>query len=198
MTELDAINVMLSNVGEAPVTEVNIDNPEVGTAKIVLDQVNREVCSEGWDFNIDKCFTIQPDVDGNIILPSNAIRVTGARSDNYLVETAQRDGKLWNKRDFTFEWGGPLMVDIVWYVSFDGLPGPFQDYVAQRAARVFVGRTQGNMTMLRAAAADEERLRNNCLNWDIQNRQPNMLDSRQRYPVMLPNRPSDVMHRIPR
>jgi hypothetical protein len=51
MTELEAINQMLATIGEAPVTDIEIGNPEVDLALVTLNQVSREVQAEGWRFN---------------------------------------------------------------------------------------------------------------------------------------------------
>ena len=51
MTELEAINRMLSAIGQAPVTTVEETNPDVAICKRTLYQVSQEVQSEGWTFN---------------------------------------------------------------------------------------------------------------------------------------------------
>lgn len=196
MTELDAINIMLANVGESPVSELDVNNPEIGLASITLNQVLREVCGEGWAFNTEHSYPLTPDQDGNIFVPTDALRITGSRDECYQSETTIRDGRLYDKRNHTYTFSGTVYVDLVWQYRFEDLPAPFQDYVAQRAARVHTGRSQGNTALLAAASIDEERLRNNCLAWDTQNRRPNMLDTTARYPVMRPYRPADAVWRI--
>lgn len=195
MTELDAINIMLATIGEAPVSEIDTNNPEIGLAHITLRQVVREVCSEGWAFNFDHTYPLTPNNEGEIEIPQNAIRLTQSRAYDSWAESTIRDGKLYNKREHTFFFSGTVYVDVRWLIDFDDLPGPFQDYVAQRAARVFAGRSQGNPQLVAAATVDEERLRNNCITWDTGNRQPNMLDTHERFPGRRPGRSSDVVLR---
>lgn len=195
MTELDAINIMLATVGEAPVSDIDTNNPEVGLAYITLRQVLREVCSEGWDFNFDHSYPLTPETNGEIPIPDNAIRLTVSRAYDAWAETTIREGKLYNKREYTSIFNGTVYVDVKWLIDFEDLPSPFQDYVAQRAARVFAGRSQANPQMVAAAAVDEERLRNNCITWDTGNRQPNMLDTEWRLPGRRPGRSSDVVLR---
>ena len=52
-TELDAVNQILSAVGQAPVTTLDLQNPEVYTTLQTLRNVSREVQSEGWNFNTE-------------------------------------------------------------------------------------------------------------------------------------------------
>jgi hypothetical protein len=53
-TELDAINQILSSVGQAPVTTLDLQNPEVFTAVNTLREQSKQVQLEGWSFNIER------------------------------------------------------------------------------------------------------------------------------------------------
>ena len=61
-TKLEAINTMLSNVGEAPVNSLtgSLTN-DVQLAQNILDEISREVQSAGWHFNTDKEVPLAPD-----------------------------------------------------------------------------------------------------------------------------------------
>ena len=51
-TELEAVNTILSTIGEAPLSTLTGSLPVDGTtAKNVLNEINREVQSAGWQFN---------------------------------------------------------------------------------------------------------------------------------------------------
>ena len=51
-TELEAVNTILSTIGEAPLNTLTGSLPVDGTtAKNVLSEINREVQSAGWHFN---------------------------------------------------------------------------------------------------------------------------------------------------
>ncbi len=50
-TELQAVNTILSAIGELPTTATVLTNgtsADVSMAKQILDEVNREVQAEGW------------------------------------------------------------------------------------------------------------------------------------------------------
>jgi len=54
LTKLSAVNIVLSNVGQAPVSTIDNDNPMVAMASNVIDEVANSVQSEGWTFNTEK------------------------------------------------------------------------------------------------------------------------------------------------
>ena len=55
---------------------------------------------------------------------------------------------------------------MVWKFDFEDLPQVFQDYITQRATRVFAGRVMGSQEMVTFNAQDEALLRGNCLAYD--------------------------------
>lgn len=62
MTKLQAINTMLSAIGEAPITNVETaTQADVAMALNILDEAQREMCSMGWKFNMEFGFELPPD-----------------------------------------------------------------------------------------------------------------------------------------
>ena len=54
-TELEAVNIMLSVIGEAPVNTITGTNSvDVSVAKNVLDETSMSVQGMGWNFNTHK------------------------------------------------------------------------------------------------------------------------------------------------
>ena len=53
-TELQAVNTMLSAIGEAPVNSISgTNNVDVSVAKNILDETSLSIQSEGWNFNTE-------------------------------------------------------------------------------------------------------------------------------------------------
>ena len=51
-TELEAVNTILSTIGEAPINSLTGTLPvDATTAKNILSEINREVQSAGWKWN---------------------------------------------------------------------------------------------------------------------------------------------------
>ena len=67
-TELDAVNQILSSVGQAPVTTLDMQNPEVYTTLQTLREVSRNLQAEGWVLNTDRRVKFTPRADKTIAL----------------------------------------------------------------------------------------------------------------------------------
>jgi hypothetical protein len=177
MTTLDAINQMLVSIGEAPVTEVTAGNPEIDTAALTLDQVTREVQQERWRFNREENYPIVPDSNGNLIVPTNALYITQNQSNqrDRLYNLVERQGKLYDTHSHSFIFTDTVTVNIVWRFPFEELPLPFRAYIAARACRVFATRSQGSREVVQLISIDEERLRADCLAYEGDVPEVNML-----------------------
>lgn len=137
-TELDAVNQILSSVGQAPVTTLDLQNPEVAIALSTLREVNRQVQAEGWTFNTERGYELTPDsVTGFIEFPTNALSIdTNVDEYGTTYDPVRRDGKLYNRLEHTYEWDEAIKCDIVWLFSFMDVPPTIQTYITARAARV--------------------------------------------------------------
>ena len=51
--DLSAVNSVLAAIGQAPVTNLNYQNPEVAMVKRLIDEVTVDVQSEEWNFNTE-------------------------------------------------------------------------------------------------------------------------------------------------
>jgi hypothetical protein len=168
-TQLQAINQMLVGIGQAPVVSLDIANPEIATALSILESVNREVQGEGWNFNTEINYPFTPDNDGEVVVPGNVLQIADNKTSNVQkYQTVLRGGKLYDKisHSYSFPTNAPLLCDVVWLFAFEDLPQVFQDYIAQRAARVFAGSVVGSKEMFQFNAQDETILRSNCVAYD--------------------------------
>ena len=60
-TELDAVNEILTSVGQAAVTTLDLRNPEVSVILTTLREQNKLVQAQGWTFNTERHYTLKPD-----------------------------------------------------------------------------------------------------------------------------------------
>jgi hypothetical protein len=168
-TQLQAINQMLTSIGQAPVVSLDIANPEIATAFSILNSVNREVQGEGWHFNTEVKYPFTPDENGEIIIPDNVLQLSDNKYENVQqYQTVVREGKLYDKIEHTyiFPTANPILCDVVWLFAFEDLPQVFQDYITQRASRVFAGSVVGSADMVKFNQQDEGILRANCIAYD--------------------------------
>lgn len=165
--ELDAVNQILSAVGQAPVTTIDQTNPDVGVAYDTLLQCNREVQAEGWTFNTENEYPFTPDNDGYIFIPDNVLMLDlSDLYENAGIDVVQRDGKLYNKIDHTFEWEGQVKCDVVWLFEFKDLPVPVREYITARAAVQASTKMTGDSTVYQMLQAKEAMSRANLLEYE--------------------------------
>lgn len=153
MTELEAVNVMLTTIGEAPVNTLTGNQvTDVTIAQQVLNEVNREVQSQGWYFNTENGVTLTPDNNKHILPPADTARID-SRDYNIVI----REDKLFDLDDFTYEFGGSIKVNIVYYQDFTVLPDAAKRYIAARAARIYADRLLNSETIHAMTLRDEQK-----------------------------------------
>ena len=159
-TELEAVNVILSTIGEAPLNSLSGSLPVDGTmAKNVLSEISREVQSSGWHFNTHYKSTLTRDTNNNIPVATNVVRVEldpnlESKGDYDLV---QRDGKLFNLAKNTDVFDKDFKdVTQVLLLPFNEIPEQAKRYITIRSARVFHDRTLGANTLHKFSQEDEK------------------------------------------
>ena len=170
MTILDAVNQLLTAIGQAPINSLDLQNPEIASAVRTIDNVRLEVLGEAWNFNSEAGYTLTPDsITNQIAVPPGTLALSVNQEDSrYQIRAIQRDGFLYNLDTHSFIWPANTAVsmDVVWDVAFEDLPQVFATYVTQRAARVFAGRAIGSDLMVRFNTMDESILRAACLAYE--------------------------------
>ena len=158
-TELEAVNTILSTIGEAPLNTLSGSLPVDGTiAKNVLSEVAREVQSQGWHFNTHINVTLTRNTDNKIPLATNVVRVEidprkYSKGDYNIV---QRDTFLYNlaKNEETFDRDFENAT-VVYLLPFNEIPEQAKRYITIRSARIFHDRTLGANTLHKFSQEDE-------------------------------------------
>ena len=137
-TELDAVNQILSSVGQAPVTTLDLQNPEVSIVLNTLREVNRQVQAEGWIFNTEREYEMTPDSSTNqIAYPSNMLQIdTNQYQHKNKYDVVRRSGKLYDRLHHTYTFTDSIKADVVWFFDFTDVPPAIQAYITARAARI--------------------------------------------------------------
>ena len=174
-TELDAVNSILMSVGESPVNTLSVQSPEVAIAQKTLQQVCREILSEGWKFNTETQYPITLDTNNECIIPNNVLQIDLNRyrhpdAFDTIRKTHNGIQKLYDLHDHTFEFtntsGGKIYVDVVWMLEYNDIPQVFQDYITVRASRIASNRMVNNPEAAELIAADEAQARAVALEYD--------------------------------
>ena len=158
-SELEAVNTILSTIGESPLNTLSGSLPVDGTiAKNVLSEVSREVQSQGWHFNTHYKVTLSRDTDNKIPLATNIVRVEidPRRYSKVSYDIVQRDNFLYNlaKNEDTFDTNFKD-VTAVYLLPFDEIPEQAKRYITIRSARIFHDRTLGANTIHKFSQEDE-------------------------------------------
>ncbi len=155
-TKLEAINTMLSAIGEAPVTKLNSGLVEADIAETILESVSREVQGQGFNFNRELDVTFNPDSNNNITLPTNILRADTTNKTNN-KDLVQRGNKMYDRKKNTYTITSAVYLDTVVMLEFVDLPEVAKRYITLRASRMFLDRVVGSATLHGFTESDENR-----------------------------------------
>ena len=157
-TELEAVNQMLSVIGQVPVQEISDDvRSDSRIALGVLREYTDELQAEGYDFNTFEGFEAEPSSVTKQITFSQSVR----RVSNYYPypRLTLRGNRLYNLDTQSYEHEGTQKVNIIQHLGFEDLPFQLKRYVVIRASRVFANRTVGAGEINAYSREDELRAR---------------------------------------
>lgn len=166
-TELDAVNTMLSAIGEAPVNTLSGQLPaDVAVAMNTLREAIREVQLDGWHFNTEDDYPLLPNQDAEIILPLGVVRVSLQDPDQR--DVIVRGKRLYDRTNHTFKFSETIRATVSMILAFDELPEAFRWYSTVRAARKFQDRTVGADSLHMFHANDEAEARITAVREDME------------------------------
>lgn len=166
LTKLAAVNIVLSNIGMAPVNAIDNDNPMVLMASNTIDEVSLSVQSDGYTFNTEREYPFTPNSSNQIIIPDNVLALDSPydQESNLII----RGGKLYDKRDHSFTFTEQLKLNVLWLFDFDDMPEPFKNYVSLRSANLFAGRAVGSAEQVRFGEREEAMARAAMIEYETQ------------------------------
>ena len=176
-TELEAINIMLAAIGEAPVNTLTGTLPvDVRLAQSTLTEVNKEVQSEGWSFNTEIDVTQQRDSSTQQInLSTDILRIDPNIHQHPTIDAIQRGLKLYDRLNNKYEFDEDLICTVVYFRTFVEIPEPARRYITIKAARIFVDRLVSDDGLRTYTQQDEIRARAILMETDLANGDHNLL-----------------------
>ena len=166
MTELEAVNKLLSVIGEAPIDKLaDISDNEITDASLArktLHEINRDVQSEGWLWNTEVDVALSADIDGSYQLPSNALRADFSPNRYPYSQYVMRGLRVYDRAARTYNIAAnndnaPVVVDhMVLELPWEELPHPAQDYISIRAGRIYSDRYINSNVIFQFTVQDEE------------------------------------------
>ena len=174
-SELQAINTILSIIGEAPVSSITTNiGSDVSIAKQILDESSVTVQSKGWNFNTEESYSLAIDSNSKIPVPSNCVWLTTRPGDSTL-KVIIRNGFLYNKEKHTDIFEAAVKVDMIILLPFTELPEFARRYVVTVAGRRFQARYLGSKELAGFSEQDELAALTTCEQLDAANEKQNIL-----------------------
>tara|TARA_R110002167_G_scaffold366011_1_gene592612 strand:+ start:110 stop:685 length:576 start_codon:yes stop_codon:yes gene_type:complete len=156
-TKLEAVNIMISVIGESPVNTLGGTSVPVTVvqALAVLTETNKAIQSEGWHFNTEYDYPLVPDSIGKITLPPSILKIDLDPTIYTDSDPVQRGLKLYDRKKHTEVWTQELKSIITFELDFEELPEQFRHYITVKAARIFASRLLGSREIEGFALRDE-------------------------------------------
>lgn len=155
-TELDAVNIVLDNIGETAVNTLTGSLPiDASKARSVLAEVSRSVQTKGWHFNTEYR-TMPPNGDGEIVFGSDVVKADTYGSSS-TINVVLRGRKLFNRNEGenTTVFTDNVKVVVVKLLDFADLPEAARYFITIRAARIHQQRSLGAESISGFNAQDE-------------------------------------------
>lgn len=178
-TLLEAVNVLLENIGEQPVDQ--LDNQQIQDARIAestILELHREGQVRGWSWNREESYPFERDkATGEVVLPGNVVSFTmdPYRWDGRFIVRGQRVYDKWARTYKIDETLSPLHADVVWLLQWDESPEAFNRWITIRAARVFAARVLGSDSIVKYTALDEQAALTELMRVELDQARPNSL-----------------------
>jgi hypothetical protein len=157
-TLLEAVNTVLSTVGNSPVAVVDgsgIEDADI--AYRLLQEASKRVCLRSFDWNTDSDYPLDPDEDGFVSVPAGALKVDPQSPATKAVVRRNPETEklgLWDKAKRTFKFSSSVPCEITWGFPFEDLPEIARDFIVLSAGRTFQKRFVGSQVLDRYSAED--------------------------------------------
>jgi len=174
-TELSAVNAILGSIGQSPISQIDFANPEIAFIYNILKEVNQDVQTEGWTFNIE--YHIKETVNSTtnkIIIESDVIRIDNTdewdRTRDFVRRKDSTDGlwKMYDRVNHTFEFPDDeyFYVNKVRLLNFEDIPTAFQRYIVYRASGRAAVQLVSNADLQKMLATYEGQARAACVEYE--------------------------------
>lgn len=142
------MNELLASIGQSPVNSL-AGIGSIGDAALARSFLNtraRATQLQGWAFNTDEDYVLNPDAEGRMRVPDGFLKITPSRGSTYLKARRHPDGSwaIWDGSAQSWTHAGAASFTIVWGFHFDDLPEVARHYVTVVAGRDFQRKLLGS------------------------------------------------------
>jgi hypothetical protein len=175
-SELQAVNTLLSIIGEAPVNSITGNTGvDVSIALQLLDETNVEVQSRGWHFNTEEEVTLSINDDSKIPVAANVVQAVASRNYQNEFNITLRNGFLYDLTNKTDIFTKVPPVDQISVEQFEHIPEYARRLIVTKAGRRFQARMVGSKELAGYTEIDEQEAIINCERADAQQGDYNIL-----------------------
>lgn len=157
-TPLDAVNVLIRSLGEAPVN--SIDPPphmDAQDALAELASVDLEVQSRGWAWNREEDWQLSLDGDNKVPLPDMTLHMSRGKTETQYTRIVKRGGFVYNRELRTYQFSRAPKVDLIIRMPWDDIPQAARRYITLEACQRFHAQKGPERVVLEVNAADLRR-----------------------------------------
>lgn len=175
LTELDAVNEIISVIGETPINTLEkLRNVDAIKALQLLRATSRQEQARGWSFNIVPEHTLTPDVyTGRIMWQDNYLYLKGSSGEK-LVRNGDYVKDL-STGDTTFK--NSLTCEAVLLLPFEYLPEPMRTYIVTKAAFKFQSRYFGDESLTQITMQEIQEAWQHLQEFELDNNDYNLLNN---------------------
>lgn len=173
LTELDAINEIMSSIGEDGIVTLEevSSNVDATTAQRMLEIINRETQQKGWDFNTFTSATFTPDNNtGKIRWDDSLLRVGNTYRN--------RSGYFFDVSNDTDVFSEAITISNgVRLIPFEEMPDVFRRYVTLKAALAFASRYLGDADLEQNLAMELQQSYADMMTYEMETQKPNIFSN---------------------
>lgn len=157
MSELDAVNLMLRNIGESAVSSLGATaKPTAQKAKDMLAEESVNLQSGGYNFNKEVELKLLPDINKEIRLPASILSFHPTGYSAGMVLQQNEDNRLYDAAESTYKFKDPVTIQAVLGRPFSSLPQPVRWFITVSAALRFANSENPGGAALRITVSDVE------------------------------------------
>ena len=182
MTELEAINTLLSVIGEAPIdslSDVTVNEiTDSALARRTLHEVSRDVQAEGFSWNTDRGVKFIRDSTNQIKIPKSALKVAFSSARYGDLQYVVRGLRVYDRNRQSYDMTNTEQViadEVVTQLEWEDLPHPAQQYIVIRSARIYSDRFVNSNAIYVYTTADEQYARSMLIRSEERDGGDNML-----------------------
>tara|TARA_A100000172_G_scaffold53519_2_gene33952 strand:+ start:4448 stop:5110 length:663 start_codon:yes stop_codon:yes gene_type:complete len=184
-TLLDAVNILLENIGEQPIN--SLETEQISDARIAertILEFHKEGQTKGWSWNTEYEYPFQKDsITEEVTVSANILQFA---LDPYLYAGRYqlRGQKIYDLQERRYKMEtivNEIKADVVWLLSWDTVPEPYNRWVTIRAARVFSARVLGSDALFKYTTQDENDALVVLERMEQQQEAPNLLTGGRNY-----------------